>query len=299
MGKLKIMNLKGKVKSVKESSGKVSLQTCQPASYITYYFNLEGVLTKSVSSRLSLGSSYESITECDDNERIIKTAENEDGKQISIRAFKYHKNGKIAKIEYTTPGDDSKIEETDIENKTDEQFMESLFAINDNSFSRNITKYDSSGNKIEGLSFDKNNKMESKETFKYDENNHLMEHNSICYSVFNTRIEKKLFTYDSNGNKIESLSFDGDKKLNSKVLTKYNSDNRAIEMEYIYFDENGNISSNEVEKMNYRHKTKTKIIDQKYSYTFEYDNNENWIVKKKLNTKKELVHTYKREIKYY
>ena len=96
----------------------------------------------------------------------------------------------------------------------------------ENLIRKNISKYDSNGNKVEGSSYNLDGKLD--------------------------RIS--IYKYDSNGNMVEELFYDSDEKLDRKSIWKYNDKNRLVEkIEYNYKSGFGKLQEIPIEKNTYEY----------------------------------------------
>ena len=163
--------------------------------------------------------------------------------------------------------------------------------------SKSKYKYDEDGNLTESNRYDKDGKLNSKSNYKYDDVGNWTESYS-SYDKDGKLICNKKLKYDEYGNIIESGSYDKDGKPNSNINNynktyKYDEYENITEMEGVFFM----TCCNPTIKFSEKYKS---------SFKYEFDQKNNWIVRKYygLNTdpllkeKKHLM-IVEREIEYY
>ena len=93
--------------------------------------------------------------------------------------------------------------------------------------SKDISKYDSNGNRVEHLYYGSDGSLLSKYISQYDSKGNKVEESR--YDSDGSLFLKYVNKYDSNGNEIESSNYDSDGSLMWKYIYKYDSKNRIIE----------------------------------------------------------------------
>jgi len=198
-------------------------------------------------------------------------------------------------------------------------------------FTKQIHKYDESGNEIESITYDIEGFMQNKNTSrnKYDEKGNLIEINSsdsilkykrnvtITYNDngYMTKIIqcgsgegcfKGIYKYDEKNNMIEENVYDSINRLYDKSSYKYND--KGNEVEYNSYAEYGNLT----QKHTFTYDQNGFMVEDtqfdlhgilKNKQFFKYegiDKNGNWIKKSKFSDIKQPPSSYDvREIEYY
>ena len=78
----------------------------------------------------------------------------------------------------------------------------------ENLIRKNISKYDSNGNKVEDSSYDSEGSLNWKHVKKYDSNGNMVE--ELSYYSDGKRNKKSIWKYDSNGNLVEGSDYDSE-----------------------------------------------------------------------------------------
>ena len=78
----------------------------------------------------------------------------------------------------------------------------------ENLIRKNISKYDSNGNKVEDSSYDSEGSLNWKHVKKYDSNGNMVE--ELSYYSDGKRNKKSIWKYDSNGNVVEGSGYDSE-----------------------------------------------------------------------------------------
>jgi len=96
--------------------------------------------------------------------------------------------------------------------------------------SRNIYKYDSQGNEIEGYAYDGAAKLAKKETAKFNEKGKQIE--GLSYDAAGNLLVKQVYQYDEKGNLCERANYDPIGKLTDKWIRKSDAHGNMIEVSY-------------------------------------------------------------------
>ena len=93
---------------------------------------------------------------------------------------------------------------------------------------KNISKYDSNGNKVEDSSYDSEGSLNWKHISKYDSNGNMVE--ELSYYSDGKRNKKSIFKYDSNGNMVEGSGYDSEGSSSGKSVKKFDSNGNMVEI---------------------------------------------------------------------
>jgi len=120
----------------------------------------------------------------------------------------------------------------------------------ENLIRKNISKYDSNGNKVEDSSYDSEGSLSGKSIYKYDSNRNKVEMSN--YDSEGSLFWTYIYKYDSNGNMVERFFYDSDEKLDRKYIWKYNDKNRLVEIiKYKYELKFGELQQIPIQKTTY------------------------------------------------
>ena len=86
----------------------------------------------------------------------------------------------------------------------------------ENLIRKNISKYDSNGNKVEDSSYDSEGSLNWKHVKKYDSNRNMVE--ELSYYSDGKRNKKSIWKYDSNGNVVEGSDYDSEGSSSGKYV---------------------------------------------------------------------------------
>ena len=283
--------LKGKVKSVKEIS----------YSAIKKF----GKLTKDVKKREN-NKEYDTYKEYNiEGNIILEQKYYSSGSMRDQNSFKYkgmlklgfdtefYNGDKILNFKSIFKYDDKRniIEESN------------YYDIDESPVKKTTYKYDDKGNQVEMAIYSEDGNLNLKDISKYDNKGNKVEFNS--YSGNGDLRFKSIYEYDDQGNEVEWISYNEDGKLEFKYIYEYDDNGNQVKyMRYnendklnfiaIYkYDDNGNV----VEKS-----LKINAIAEPFSiesYTYEYDNKNNWIKKTIEKTESFDFYIIEREIEYF
>lgn len=266
------LNLKGKVKSIKETNH----YTTGSKSCMLYIFDIKG--NKIEANGCDLDSK---VTE----KNIYKY----DSKGNQIESVLYYPDGSILfKFVYKYDSKGNQIEETILER--------------DGSINQKYTfKYDSKGNKLGGFNYDKDGKLLCEYTYKYDSDGYI-----ICEKWIGSEYscsKRKSNVYNKKGNCTKRYFYDEDDSLFSVSTFKYDSKGNIVEhniytqddilelISYTKYDKNGNIIEGTIYYPD-------GILSSITTFKYKYDKMGNWVQKKEF-AKDKLRVKYKREFEYY
>lgn len=138
-------------------------------------------------------------------------------------------------------------------------------------FKESTITFDSNGNPIEELRFDKTGKLKKKETFVYNKNNKVTEH--VIYNADGTVKKKEIKKFNSSNDKIEEIVLDGNGREIKRTRYNYNSfgdkteevatDKKGTTRTVFTYDKNGMKSGKEIYDGN-----GTLIYSKKYDYSY-------------------------------
>jgi hypothetical protein len=150
----------------------------------------------------------------------------------------------------------------------------SLYDENDVLITMTTSIYDGYGNRIEDDNFDGKGKSMGKVLYTYD--SRRLKTSEDAYSADGNIMTKKKFQYEFRGKLSQQQNFDNNGKLVEKNVFVFND--KGDENEWTNFDRTG-------------------FVVYKYTYTYEYDAQGNWIKKTQLQDGKPVFYTL-REIVY-
>jgi hypothetical protein len=178
-----------------------------------------------------------------------------------------------------------------------------------------ICNYDSTGNRINSVKFDKNENVIARDTSRYDWNRNLIEH--VEYELLNEkRIMKEIYKYDDKGNKIEMNEYVNN-EFSEKTWFKYDVHWNEIEEDFGYntsiptskiikkHDDKGNVkeydyyNDSSLNKYKFNYNAYGSVTEERkydsgnnllydYIYKYDYDVKGNWIRKLKYIIKEEV-----------
>lgn len=263
------IGLKGKVKSVKQTSYKAE--------------DSSGVIRMGIKKNASLGVTVNSNFNIlfDDKGRIIKE--------------KYYKTSGELEITSNHSYNNTYMEETD------ESDLNGKIQIH------RSYKYNSKGEKIESSSFliyDDGGNFNNKMIFTYNDKGNL-----IGWDVYTTKNKinlqrKSIYKYDDKGNQIENNMYTSkgipagketykyDEIGNITEQIYYNNDCKTIEKKLVFkYDKEGNV----ILKEQYQ---PTDKISKKWVYKYKYDKNNNWIERVDFENENAMF-ILERELEYF
>jgi len=300
-----LSNLKGKVKSYTQysykaikTSNKIKKRERTTDDHYKQIFNYndKGYLLESLS-----------YNEKDSLNNKFSYKYNEKGNLIELRQYelyyKPHFNIKIKKEKKTLFKYDEK-----------ENMIETIIYHTDMTIKNIIVlKYDEKGNKIEENYYNSWG-LNNKYYYKYDEKGNVieiyfqnLEQKNMTKSYFkNLKVaseSKTEYKYNEKGNWIEKNVYNSDNSLINKSSAKYNDTENKIEENYYYPNNSlkNKVSVQKDEKGNiieYAKYSSDGSFIYDFSYTYTFDNRENWT--KKIKFEGEVPTTIiNREYKYY
>jgi hypothetical protein len=226
-------NLKGNIKSIKEywlipANG---AEKAKKALVYESFYNSMGYITESLEHDLNDSIVERIVYNYDDSKKLLSkqsfTANNELKWRLN---YSYSEKDSLATIKLILNNNtelnstqyrfvDNEILNPIKENKF--QFGENYY---DNSGSLAETKYSNNSSSVkykyskklltEALHFNAENKLEYKDTYRYDNNNNLTEKSSILSTGKAKEIQKCEYIYDDKGNWIKKQEYNNNKKLN-------------------------------------------------------------------------------------
>ncbi|MBI35690.1 MAG: hypothetical protein CMP67_10060 [Flavobacteriales bacterium] len=296
-------NLKGKVKSIKESEiGDIDEGYSVNENKI-YKYNNKGNLIEE--------ASYES-----DGDLFWKTT------------YHFDKNGNKVERNYISPNGSIGVD------KYGKKIVPASNKPNGSLVFKYIYKYDNNGNKVEEAKYKPDGSLMEKTTFKYDKNDEIT--NVYTYDPFEKQIyktsyqkkyysngiqkEKSLYNasgelkatykYDDNGNETEEAIYNSDGSLSYKHIYKYDNNGNKIEFAF-YRKSNDSLTLEVKETYKYDYKgnlTESTVynlghsLSSKYNFEYEYDSKGNWTKWVSFKNKNEITKyslTKERKIEYY
>ena len=298
------MNLKGKVKSLKETSYKAcilfgDIQKCERermdwnnllysiSCYIDSYiiFNSKGykIEENHYTSKGSLDNK-ETFNYDENGNKIEENNYISDGLLFCKWINKFNLKGKIIESNFYyldgSLGGKNIFNYNEIEN----QIEESSYKSNGNLEWKHTAMFDTKGNQINFIGYKPDGSLDWKDTYKYDKKGNLIEENS--FESDGSLKWKKTYIYNLIGNKIEADSFHPDGSLSWKFTYKYDNSEKIIEVISIDLS---NIDSKEKVVFNYNCSNNGKE---------DYDKFGNWL--KLIYYKNEIPqYIIEREIEYY
>lgn len=182
---------------------------------------------------------------------------NVDGKLLYNQLYKYDDQGnKIEEITIHANGD--KIRKILIYDGNGNE-VEVAFYVKEDLNYKTYTTYSNNGRKVESVVHNPSNNQKSKTVFINDENGNNIE--MLGYNYDGSLDFKQISKYDSRGNGIEWAHYRQDGSLEYQYKRKFDSRNNEIEWEIVY--------DSDLNKPDYLKK----------SWTYKYDNNNNWVEK--------------------
>lgn len=98
--------------------------------------------------------------------------------------------------------------------------------------------YDSNGNEIEWIKYNKDGTIKKKRTYKYDKKNNLIEEQEFDG---NQLTRKVIYSYNNFDEKISEITYDGNGQILRKEIFTYN--NKGLKSEKKVYDKNDNLIS--------------------------------------------------------
>lgn len=235
---------------------------------------------------------------------------NSERKLSSKKVCKYDSKGnKTEEIEYNSEG---KIEEkyVYVYDKKGNEIESNKYGADGKLEYKYISRYDSKGNKAEEIKYNSDNTISNERAYKYDKRGNMIEVYGKGYYSNGKLKYSDLTKYDEKGNTILSESTEIKEVPENKGLY-YNPLVSLEEQEviYVYHD-------TETEKKSYVYDENNNIIEECFytnyllgseimnedgfsvSYIYQFDNKENWIIRKTLE-KGNISTIIEREIEYY
>lgn len=261
---LRELNLKGKVKSVRETSyqavqkqgtvekGKRKMEA--PKYYRDFYVVLN-----------EKGNKIEKTEYNSDGSSFVKLIYQYDGKGNTVSEDRYNGDGSLAKKNQFTYNFD------DHGNMIEKNWIQPNGSLGD----KTVFKYDDKGNIIEMSWFNEDGSSGGKGTRRCDEKGNMVE--GVYFKPDGKIDWRYTYRYDEKGNRVEENIYKGE-----KFIIKY----------FRKFDEYGNETEIDWCKENgkpYR----------KYSSKFEYDSNGNWIRQTQFKKENKPTYILERELTYF
>ena len=216
----------------------------------------------------------------DDKGNKIEDIQYENGKIIFEDTWKYDDKGnEIEYISYHNKGN-RKIVSMKTTSKYDDKGNKIESTYYEDQYGNIISKYDDKGNRIEYIRYDRNGKIDIKETWKYDsQGNKMEEYEGKQYRKKWQEAFSK-FIYENNRTTIEKVTY---------------SDGNISGEETWRYDEKGNL----IEVLEKKKQNTGKWQEELTKY--EYDDQDNWIQEMIFiqRGKKQIIHKKYREIEYY
>ena len=193
-------NLKGKVKSIKETTYKAvdKFGQIEKGDVLNNYFNIYNEKGNKIEDNFydSDGnlSSKDTYEYDEKGNNIEKNNYDSDGSLNSKTTYKYDKKG----------------------NKIEDNSYDSDGSLN----SKTTYKYDEKGNNIEKNNYDSDGSLNSKTTYKYDEKGNMIEYNTD--GRFGEKYTYK-YEYDKNNNWIQQVTYEDNKpiQITERIIEYY------------------------------------------------------------------------------
>jgi hypothetical protein len=230
---LELENLKGDIKSIKEY-WLLEAEGAEKAKKVLVYenfYNSLGYITESLEHDLSDSIVEKIIYNYDEAKRLLSKQSFNANNELKWRLdYSYNEKDSLATIKLLL-NNNTELNSTQyrfVNNEILNPIKESKFQFGenyyDNSGNLSESKYSSNSSSVkykyskklltEALHFNAENKLEYKDTYRYDNNNNLTEKSSILSSGKAKEIQKCEYVYDSKGNWIKKQEYNNNKKLN-------------------------------------------------------------------------------------
>lgn len=194
----------------------------------------------------------------------------------------------LVKFGEITKGDTQTIEQKFFNEKGN--ITEEQFAIHGGSKHKSTYRFNRNNSKIEEFSYI-DDSLFYKTIYIYNEKGDSLKKD--LYSTMDSLISKSIISYDNAMNLMEFIIYNADGSLNTKIKYKYDKKGNKIEEQK--FDSNGN----PFQKVTFEYDINDNVIKNgDYSYTYKFDNQNNW-VQKIFYIENKPISIIERVIKYY
>lgn len=255
-------NLKGKVKNFEEVSSNVNkLKGTTEKKLFFNEYNKKGYAIEKRDYRLQDKTIFKYDNKGNIVQRLVYSLTDHGSGPIGERIFEYDEEGNLVTTKWSSSYSQGKW----------------------------MYKYDENGNQTEFIVHHRG-KVYKRTNYKYNEKGKVIE--ETLYNTDDLLVERAIFDYDENGNKILIKMFAPDERLKFRSTYKYDDrNNRIEEINFLKFgDDKANLEyaiANDLDK-----------YKEHFTFTYEYDNEGNWIKKTKYNNG-EVVFVSEREYTYY